>query len=115
MKKIFMFLLFTIVLTGCSYNTDNTYDELVYKYFEVNDYTYNGDTITIKIHNNESNDDLIAKGNLLLGDTLLNDIEFKIKIYKYDSIIPTIIMLEKQFVATDTYIVVGLTINSKEK
>ena len=112
MKKIFMLLLFTILLTGCSYNNDNTNNDLIFKHFETNNFECVNNVITIKIYDNESNDDLIAKGNLLLNEIGYHDM--KIKIYKYKGMIPTMILLEGKYI-DDNYIVVGYTFNSKEK
>jgi len=67
MKKLLM-ILFILVLSGCNSiaNEDSTYDELVYTYFETNEYTVKNDTMKIVLRSDMTYTDMVAIGNLML-------------------------------------------------
>jgi uncharacterized lipoprotein len=91
MKKLLLLIPMIILLSGCSYNQDKEYDNIVYTYFETNEYETNENTIKITVDNDMTSFEIIAIGNLMLKEL---DKDITIKIYQYEDIIPTIITLQ---------------------
>jgi len=94
MKKVLM-VLFILLLSACNSSSNNSlyYDELVYTYFETREYTVNNDTIKVILRNDMKYNDMIAIGNLMLDEI---DGDIKLELYKYNNIIPTVVILTKK-------------------
>ena len=109
MKKIFMFMIFTIALSSCSNNNEDTYDKLIVDYFETTDYTYTDTTITININSGETTEDLVAKGNFLINE--LPHIDCTLIIYNTNNIFPIVIVMKKTIIDDEWYNLRVLTID----
>ena len=94
MKKVLTVLLI-LMLSACNSSPNDTmkYDELINAYFDTTEYTVSNDTIKVTIRNDMNYNDMVALGNLMLQEIEGN---MTLELYKYNNVIPTVIILTKQ-------------------
>lgn len=90
-RALFFASIFLLSACNLTPNNETQYKELVYTYFETSDCASNYDVIRITVEDMES-DEIIARASLLLDEI---DSDITIKIYQYETMIPSIITLKK--------------------